>query len=535
MAVQTASLISDIRSQFDSFFQGLNLSKKVFLFVALATIIIGMVILILNSQTKTFTSLYHGISPEEASRITQKLDELQIEYIIEAGGSRIMVPSSLKDRAMISLAGSSDLNIGKDAGYNILSDLDYRTTEATLNLQHRRALEGEISNLLRKISYIQDAKVLLALEKQALFLDQESKTTAAVTIGIRGINRLSQRQVDTIINLVAGAVPRLETENISLADQSGNYYKEIGEDLEASDIQSKHLLIKRKIELNYQEKIARQLGKIVGKENIEVSVVATLNFHDSQIEENLVDPDGTAIVSLETINEKATGSRSIPVGIPGATSNSPEVRAGASEVANVSDSDKKIKRQNNEISKTKILRRDAVAKLQKLDVSVLVDWYEDPETEIKKDWDQKDLEKFEALAKHAVGFTNNENRKDTFVLKSIQFKITEEEKIRKEEIDTRQLEIYLEWIKVFIIPVMVIILIFTVIKPMITKLSAKPEDLDLLMGLPTTIGELEGEELEIPTEKDVGIPSRDKIMELAKEDPLRTASMLRTWLREKKS
>ena len=54
------------------------------------------------------------------------------------------------------------------------------------------------------------------------------------------------------------------------------------------------------------------------------------------------------------------------------------------------------------------------------------------------------------------------------------------------------------------------------------------------MGLPTTIGEIEGDELEIPTEKDTGIPPRDKIIDIAKSDPLKTASLIRNWLREKK-
>jgi hypothetical protein len=69
---------------------------------------------------------------------------------------------------------------------------------------------------------------------------------------------------------------------------------------------------------------------------------------------------------------------------------------------------------------------------------------------------------------------------------------------------------------------------------MVQRLSQKPEDLDLLMGLPATIGELEGEELEIPTEREVGLPPRDKIIEIARGDPLATASLVRAWLREKR-
>ena len=54
------------------------------------------------------------------------------------------------------------------------------------------------------------------------------------------------------------------------------------------------------------------------------------------------------------------------------------------------------------------------------------------------------------------------------------------------------------------------------------------------MGLPATIGELEGEELEIPTERESGLPPREKILEMAKGDPIKTAGLVRTWLRDKK-
>ena len=42
----------------------------------------------------------------------------------------------------------------------------------------------------------------------------------------------------------------------------------------------------------------------------------------------------------------------------------------------------------------------------------------------------------------------------------------------------------------------------------------------------------EGEELEIPTERESGIPPREKILDLAKQDPLKTASLIRNWLRD---
>ena len=76
----------------------------------------------------------------------------------------------------------------------------------------------------------------------------------------------------------------------------------------------------------------------------------------------------------------------------------------------------------------------------------------------------------------------------------------------------------------------ILALIILVIRPMVKRLSSKPADLDLLMGMPATIGELEGEELEIPTERESGIPPREKILEIAKQDPLKTSALIHTWL-----
>ena len=49
-------------------------------------------------------------------------------------------------------------------------------------------------------------------------------------------------------------------------------------------------------------------------------------------------------------------------------------------------------------------------------------------------------------------------------------------------------------------------------------------DLDLLAGVPTTIGELEGED---------GIPSRAKILKIAKQDMLKTSRLIHLWLHDR--
>ena len=65
-----------------------------------------------------------------------------------------------------------------------------------------------------------------------------------------------------------------------------------------------------------------------------------------------------------------------------------------------------------------------------------------------------------------------------------------------------------------------------------SRSSSNSTDLDLLAGIPTTIGELEGEELGIPTERETGITPRAKILKIAKQDMLKTSRLIYRWLHD---
>ena len=57
-----------------------------------------------------------------------------------------------------------------------------------------------------------------------------------------------------------------------------------------------------------------------------------------------------------------------------------------------------------------------------------------------------------------------------------------------------------------------------------TRSSSNSTDLDLLAGIPTTIGELEGKD---------GIPSRAKILKIAKQDMLKSSRLIYRWLHDR--
>lgn len=542
MAEQTAdNFVSDFQNQFQSFFQSLTTAKKVFLFSALGAILIGLVSFVYFSQQVTWAPLVSGINQQDAGNIVRKLDELNIEYVLQPGGNTILVPASEVDKVRLDIA-SSGIQMGGIVGLEIFDESNFGATEFQQKIQYKRALEGELARLITQINVITSAKVNLALPEKSLFLDEEQHPTASVVLEVNNAGRLSKREVDTILNLVSGSIPGMMPQDVRVADQSGTLLSKGLTDPGVTEVRNQNYYYQQLVEQRLQDKLVTQLEKITGPDRVEVRVSLKMDFDSSEIKEELVDPDLSAVLSEEVNTEDSTGSRSIPVGVPGVTSNSPEVRAGASEVANVSNVNKKQKRTNYVNSTRHITRTKSAGKILRMSVAVLLDgryeYIRDESGEVigspqYMPRTPEELEIIEQVARQTVGF--EPTRGDSITVKNMKFSkpLVEQEKLKAHQRDATR-KFIIDLIRFILVGVIIVLLIFMVIRPMVQKLSAKPEDLDLLMGLPTTIGELEGEELEIPTEKETGIPPRDKIIEIARQDPLKTATLIRNWLREKK-
>jgi flagellar M-ring protein FliF len=545
MAEQAAptNFVNDLQNQFQDFFQALTTAKKVFLFSCLGAVLVGLVSFVYFSQQETWAPLISGISQQDAGNIVRKLDELNIEYILQPGGNTILVPASQVDKVRLDIAASG-VQMGGIAGLEIFDESNYGATEFQQRVQYKRALEGELSRLIIQMKTVNSAKVSLALPEKSLFIEDEKRPTASVVVNVGGGRRLTEKNVITILNLVSGSISGMMPEDVRIADQDGRLLSKGLSSPDSFDTQNKNHLYQMQVEQRLETKLVTQLEKVTGSDRVDVKVSVILDFDSSEVVEDLVNPDLSALLSEETSSEQSTGSRSIPVGVPGVTSNSPEVRAGASEVANVSDVNRSNRRRNYVNSTIKKVSRKSAGKILRMTVSVVVDgeyeYVRDDNGEIideepiYKPRSPEDMQRFERIARQTVGF--NETRGDQITIDNMRFSkpLMEKEKLKQQRLDKTR-DFIVDLVRYVLVGAIIILLVFMVIRPMVQKLSAKPEDLDLLMGLPTTIGELEGEELEIPTEKETGIPPRDKIIEIARQDPLKTATLIRNWLREKGS
>ena len=531
-----ANLISDVRLQFQDFFGSLSLGKRITILAALGVILAGMVSLIFIANRPAWAPLYSNLDPGDAARVVEKLQENQIAYLLAPGGRTIMVEPHLVDQARLTLAREKVVP-GRGVGFmDLFATPSLGETEFQQNVKYRIAQEGELARLISTLDAVRSAKVSLALPEKSLFAENQEETTASVSLNLANKN-ISRDQVETVLHLVAGAVEGLSPRSVRITDQSGKLLSAGMSDESASGNMDDNYAYKRRYEKELAAGIIGQLEEVVGQNRVKVNVSAHMRFDHQTIKEELIDPDQTSVVSEQTVDESSTGSRSIPVGPAGVTTNLPE--ATGREAATVSEFVKKNSTRNYESSRREVFKESASGEVMRLSVSVLLDnkrpqILDEDGNFLGRDnirWTEAEKEVIEGLVKAAMGF--DDTRGDSIFVGNMPFeKAAEQDKTLEIEQARIRNQFILDVVRYVSLGIAIVALIMLVIRPMVQRLASKPADLDLLMGLPATIGELEGEELEIPTERESGIPPREKILDLAKQDPLKTASLIRNWLRD---
>src|SRR5437868_6206176 len=115
------------------------------------------------------TALFTDLTFEDSAAIIKDLERQAIPYEMKNEGAIIMVPKDRVTRLRMKLA-EGGLPKGGGMGYEIFDKSDaLGTTSFVQNINHLRALEGELSRTIRAIDRIQAARVHLVLPERPLF------------------------------------------------------------------------------------------------------------------------------------------------------------------------------------------------------------------------------------------------------------------------------------------------------------------------------------------------------------------------------
>jgi flagellar M-ring protein FliF len=154
------------------------------------------------------TPLFTDLTFEDSSAIIRDLERQAIPYQVRNDGAIILVPKDAVTRLRMKLA-ETGLPKGGGIGYEIFDKSDaLGATSFVQNINHLRALEGELARTIRSIDRVVSARVHLVLPERPLFSRERQEPSASIVLKLRG--SLESQHVRAIRHLVASAVNGLK-------------------------------------------------------------------------------------------------------------------------------------------------------------------------------------------------------------------------------------------------------------------------------------------------------------------------------------
>jgi flagellar M-ring protein FliF len=317
------------------------------------------------------------------------------------------VPRADLARIRMELAGKG-MPSGGGVGYEIFDKGDaFSSTSFVQNMNHLRALEGELSRSIRTLARVQSARVHLALPERRLFERDREAARASIVLKLRG--EIGADQVQAIRHLVASGVEGLTPERVSVVDERGRLLADGagtggGPGMAVAAAADKRVALERRLRTQVEELVAGIVGS--GRSRVQVSAELDLNRVESRSE--AFDPESRVVRSTQTRGETATttnGEGQVTVGneLPGA-------QANAQPPANAprDNSNKTEEVINYEISRTTRTEVQEAGRVKRLSVAVLVDGvYARPPNGGEPAYQarsKEDLDRIAALVRSAVGF-----------------------------------------------------------------------------------------------------------------------------------
>lgn len=522
--------------------------RPLLLMMGMAAAVAAGVGITLWSQGPTYGLLYGSLADTDAAAVTRSLSAAGIEYRLDDASGGISVPASKLNQARMMLAEQGVLDSGGFASLAKENGLGISTFMESARYQH--ALEMELSKTIASMQHVASARVHIAAPRQSSFIRDRTPARASVFLQLRAGRRLTGEQVASIVNLVGSSVPDIDPSQVTVIDQQGRLLS-APEGRGEGALRDQQLEYTRQIEENLAQRIEALITPMVGVGRVRAEVSADFDMTSSEEAREQFSPDGAVVRSEQVAEERGAGGAR---GVPGAAANQTNAAAvgagvvAADGVASTGPVSVQSTR-NYEIDRTVSYLRQPGGRLTRLSVAVLVD---NPDVEgpdgnaVQTPLTPEQIERITQLVKDAVGF--NEARGDRVSVVNSAWR-------GNASVDATELTGVPVWEQAWFIDVLkalaglaaLVVLIFTVIKPMAQRFNAllptpPPPDASFVNSrLPVPVSQAAAvagaDTLPVSaatSEAGRRMPTRyDEQIDLARsivnEDPARVAQVVKKW------
>lgn len=313
-----ADFPNQFRSQMGQVFSRLTAGQKMMIGVAGVVVIGALIGVVTLVNRPVYATLFNNLSPQDASKIVEKLREQEIPYQLEADGKTILVPKQNLYELRLSLAGEG-LPQSSVIGYEIFDRTNLGVSEFVQKINYRRALEGELARTILQLGEVEGARVHIVVPEKTLFKEDEKPATASIVLKLRSGKPLKREATQGIAHLVSSSVEGLEASNVTILDSRGILLSEEVKPNSVAAMTASQYEMQRNVETYLAQKAQSILEGVVGRGNAIVQANAELDFRKVERTLEQYDPEKTAVLSEQLSEEKTTVGDSLP---PSTRSNS---------------------------------------------------------------------------------------------------------------------------------------------------------------------------------------------------------------------
>ncbi|MEZ8580766.1 flagellar basal body M-ring protein FliF [Vibrio splendidus] len=319
-------------SKFDMAVGDLDLLRQVVLVLSISICVALIVMLFFWVKEPEMRPL-GAYETEELIPVLDYLDLQKIEYTLE--GNTISVPASEYNSLKLNMVRAG-LNQERNTGDDILmQDMGFGVSQRVEQERLKLSRERQLAKAIEQMKQVRKAQVLLALPKQSVFVRHNQEASASVFLTLKTGSNLKQQEVDSVVDMVASAVPGMKTSRITVTDQHGRLLNSGSQDPMSAARRKEHEL-ERNQEQALREKIDSILIPILGFGNYTAQVDIQLDFSAVEQTRKRFDPNTPATRSEYTLEDYNNGNT--VAGIPGALSNQPPADASIpQDVAQMKD------------------------------------------------------------------------------------------------------------------------------------------------------------------------------------------------------
>jgi flagellar M-ring protein FliF len=512
---------------------------------------------ILRVTAPAMVPLFTELAMEDSASVAKELERQTIPYELKNDGATVLVPKDRVARLRMKLA-ESGLPKGGGIGYEIFDKSDaLGATSFVQNVNHLRALEGELARTIRSIDRVQTARVHLVLPERPLFSRDRNEPSASIVLRVRGT--LEPQQVRAIRHLVASAVNGLKPQRISIVDEAGRLLADGamadatgGSGVSADERQAV-------FEKRMREQVEAIISSVVGPGRARVQLTADFDHNRVTQTSDRFDPDSRVVRSSQTREELLSGNErdgQVTVGneLPGANQ-----RAAETTTVQRDQNRKSEEIVNYEISRTTKTEVTEGARVNRISVAVLVDGSysrNDKNEKVYTPRATEEIDRIAALVRTAIGF--DQKRGDQVEVVNLRFA---EAAVPAAPEAAGGVASYLHFtkddimhaIEILVMVLLGITVLLLIVRPLIKRMFPSRRPAEALMATALAQGDVQAaiaagatadeisaaQAVTNQTAKMIDIAqvqgqvhaqSVQKVGELAERNPYETVSIIRQWL-----